>query len=136
MIRTSRKATRLMTTGAITAMAAISGAVGLAPAPAAKAQPGDRCFYSHSIDGYRAVDDHTLLIRVGRDIYRAGLMSDCPGLTFRHALVLKTVTGSVCRAIDLDIGFTEHGITEKCPVQDLRRLSPAEVSLIPKRLLP
>ena len=36
----------------------------------------------------------------------------------------------------LDIGFTDHGISEKCPVSDLRRLSPDEVAAIPKKDLP
>jgi hypothetical protein len=136
------KRATLMAFGAIAGLAAIIGVASLSAPPAAKAQPGRdsgrSCFYTNSIDGYSAVDDHTLLVRVGRDIYRAGLMSDCPGLTFRHTLVLKTATGSgsVCGAIDLDIGFTDHGITEKCPVRDLRRLSPGEVAAIPKKFLP
>ena len=132
------KRATIMTCGAIAGMAAIIGAASLAAPPAAKAQPGGSCFYTHSIDGYSAADNHTLLIRVGRDIYRAGLMTDCPGLTYRHTLVLKTATGSgsVCGAIDLDVGFTDHGMSQKCPVHDLRRLSPAEVSMIPKKFLP
>ena len=128
----------LMACSATAGMAAVIGIASLGAVPAAQAQAGGRCFYTHNIDGYSAADDHTLLIRVGRDIYRAGLMNDCPGLTFRHTLVLNTATGSgsVCGALDLDIGFTDHGITEKCPVHDLRRLSPVEVSAIPKKLLP
>ena len=136
------KRATIMTCGAVVGMAAIVGAASLVTPPAAKAQParesGGSCFYAPSIDGYSAVDNHTLLIRVGRDIYRAGLMNDCPGLAFRHTLILKTATGSgsVCGAIDLDIGFTDHRMSEKCPVHDLRRLTPAEVSAIPKKFLP
>ncbi len=133
------KRATLMAFGATAGAAAIIGAASLAAPPAAKAYPaGGRCFYTNNISGYSAVDDHTLLIRVGRDIFRAALMSDCPGLTFRHTLVLKTATGSgsVCGAIDLDIGFTDHGMSEKCPVRDLRQLSPDEVSAIPKKFLP
>ncbi len=132
------KRATIVTVGAAAGVAAIIGAASLAAPPAAQAQPGRQCFYTNSINGYSAQDDHTILIRVGRDIYRAGLMSDCPGLTFRHTLVLKTATGSgsVCGALDLDVGFTDHGITEKCPVSDLRRLSPEEVSAIPKKYLP
>ena len=132
------KRATLLTCGAVAGIAAIIGAASLAAPPAAKAQPGGSCFYTHSIDGYSAADNHTLLIRVGRDIYRAGLMNDCPGLTFRQTLVLRTATGtgSVCGAIDLDVSFIDHGISEKCQVHDLRRLSPAEVSTIPRKLLP
>ena len=128
--------------GTAAGLAAIIAAAGLGAPPAAMAQPsresGGRCFYTHDITGYSAVDDHTLLVRVGRDIYRAELMSNCPGLTFRHTLVLKTATGSgsVCGAIDLDVGFTDHGMAEKCPVASLRRLTPAQVAAIPKRDLP
>ena len=128
--------------GVTAGLVAIIGGASLGAAPSAQAQPGrdggGQCFYAHNIDGYSALDDHTLLVRVGRDIYRAGLMSNCPGLTFRHTLVLKTATGSgsVCGAIDLDVGFIDHGITEKCPVHDLRRLGPDEVAAIPKKDLP
>ena len=136
------KRATVLTVAVAAGAAAIVGAASLAAPPAAQAQPGRdparQCFYTNSINGYSAQDDHTILIRVGRDIYRAGLMNDCPGLTFRHTLVLKTATGggSVCGALDLDVGFTDHGITERCPVSDLRRLSPEEVSAIPKKYLP
>ena len=129
-------------TAAAAGAAAILAVASLVAPPVAQAQPGHdpgrQCFYTSSINGYSAPNDRTILIRVGRDLYRAGLMSDCPGLAFRHTLVLKTATGagSVCGAIDLDIGFTDHGISEKCPVSDLRRLSPAEVAAIPKKDLP
>ena len=136
------KRATLLTCGAALGVAAIVGAAGLGAPPAAKAQPGGgaerSCFYTSSIDNYSAMDDRTLLIKVGRNIYRADLMSDCPGLTFRHTLVVKTATGSgsVCGALDLDVGFNDHGIHQKCVVSDLRRLSPAEVSAIPKKFLP
>ena len=131
-----------MACGAAAGVAAIIGVASFSAPPAAEAQPGREsgrsCFYTSNINGYSAVNDHTLLIRVGRDIYRAGLMSDCPGLTFRHTLVLKTATGggTVCGALDLDIGFADHGMSEKCPVSELRRLTPDEVAAIPKKFLP
>jgi hypothetical protein len=137
------KRATLLAAGTAVSLTAIVGAASLGASPAAQAQPASdparQCFYTHNIDGYNAVDNRTLLVRVsGRNIYRVKLMNACPGLTFRHTMVLKTASGggSVCGAIDLTLGFTDHGISESCPVHDIHKLSPDEVAAIPKHDLP
>ena len=137
------KRATLLAAGTAASLAAIVGVASLGASPAVQAQPvrdpARQCFYTHNIDGYSAVDNRTLLMRVsGRNIYRVELMNACPGLTFRHTMILQTASGggSVCGAIDLTLAFTDHGITESCPVHDIRKLSPDEVVAIPKRDLP
>jgi len=112
----------------------------LPPAPTAKAQPKPReqqsCFYVHDITNFVSNDDKTLYFSVNnRDVYRIDMVNSCPELSFRQTVNLHSTPGgsSVCSAIQLSLSFREDGIRSQCLIDDLHRLTPAEVAALPKR---
>jgi hypothetical protein len=99
-------------------------------------KPADQCFLADDINGFNAVNDRTLYIRVGvRDIYRLDLMTDCAGLSFRESFGLKTTPANpwVCSPLDATVVFHEPGEHAQCPVQAIHKLTAAEVAALPKR---
>ncbi len=116
-------------------MAAVAAAATGAVAEAAKAPPR-QCFRPDNVDGFSASNDHTVYIRVRyRDVYRLDLMNDCVGLTFRQALGLKSTPGAgwICSPLDAEIVYRETGISQRCQVKTIYKLSPAEIAALPKR---
>jgi hypothetical protein len=112
-------------------VAALAGGV------AAQAQPAARpaCFYPDDISNFRAIDDHTLYLRVGvHDFYRLELMGHCDGLGFHERLAIRsTPAGSpICSPLDIEIISRDLGSTQRCPVTVLHALTPAEAAALPK----
>jgi hypothetical protein len=120
-------------------MAAMAAAV-LVTAPAApRAQPpaksADQCFASRNVVGFNAPDDHTVYIRVGvNEIYRLDLMTPCIDLAFRQSIGLAgAVTPWVCSPLEATVVYRQTGITQRCPVKTIHRLTPDERAALPKR---
>jgi hypothetical protein len=114
----------------------------LAATPLASADPKDgraesrQCFYARNISNYTAVGNRLVYLRVGvADIYRLDLMNDCPELSFRQTIEFARADpgSSICSANDLTLHFDEAGAHRICPVLDMRKLTPDEVALLPKR---
>jgi hypothetical protein len=121
------------------ASALIGGAL-LASAPAAAlADPpahGDQCFLSSNVEGFRAHDDKTLYIRVGvSEIYRLDLMSNCFDLSYREALGFEHTPGNpwICSPLDATVVYRTNGIPNRCPVSAIHKLTPAEITALPKK---
>jgi len=113
------------------------------PGVATNAQPqapaGQQCFYTRSINGFQAPNDHTLYIRVGvNDYWRVDLMTACTGLTWRQTLGLESAAGSpfICSPIQAQVVFRDTGVRRVCPVSGLHKLTPAEFEALPKRYRP
>jgi hypothetical protein len=126
-------------TPAVIALAAVSLLMS-APPSAAQAQPPAKpqrsCFYASNINNYTVADSRTIYLRVGvADVYKLGLMSDCPELTFRttNLSFTRSGVGSICSPIDLTIRYRQAGARRICPVADMRKLTPAEIAALPKR---
>jgi len=106
--------------------------------PASKPQ-GGRCFLSNNINGFSALNDRTVYVRVGvKDIWRLDLMFDCAGLTFRNGFGLQgSPTGPwICHPLDATVIIRKTGITQRCPVKAIHELTPDEVAALPKRNRP
>jgi hypothetical protein len=133
----TNRGVRLAASAAILAGAVLS-------APVVSAQPGqnhsgNQCFYTRNINGFHAPNDHTLYVRVGvNDIYRLDLMTDCTGLTFRQGIGLESTPGDpwICSAIQATVVYRDTGIRNICPVNSIHKLTPAEITALPKRDLP
>jgi hypothetical protein len=123
--------------------AAIAVAPTLSPAQPPYSQKPDvdrrQCFYANNINNYTTQGERTLYLRVGvADVYRLDLMNDCPELSFRQRIQFTHVgaSSSICSPIDMTIQFRQAGARRLCPVSDMRKLRPDEVSALPKRLRP
>jgi hypothetical protein len=114
-----------------------------APLPAASKAPPrtgrhQQCFYSRDINGFRAADDSHVYIRVGvRDIYAFTLLGPCPDVKWTEHLALKT-TGSnfICSGLDADLIVPSSIGPQRCPVRDIRKLTPEEAKALPAKLRP
>lgn len=115
-----------------------------APAPKADAKPAAKrlaqCFYSHDWNGWRATpDSKSMYIRVGVNrVYRVDFSDACYGLNDADAhLVTKSVTDSVCSAIDLDVKVADsHGFRNACIVSNITPLTDVEAKALPPKLKP
>ena len=121
--------------------ALLAGAVLLAAPAAALAAPAqaDQCFLSSDVSGFRAHDDKTPAgyIRVGvSEIYRLDLMSNCFDLSYRERLGFEHTPGNpwICSPLDATVVYGEHGIPNRCcPVTGIHKLTPDEITALPKK---
>ena len=124
-------------------LALVLGALAAAAPLTAVAQPAhvdsgkaDQCFLADNVDGFSAPNDHTVYVEANiHDVYRLDLMGDCTGLTFRQGIGLERTPGNpwVCSPLDATIIYNDHGIHQRCPVNAIHKLTPAEFAALPKR---
>jgi hypothetical protein len=112
---------------------------GGAPPPPPKPRPA--CFWTSRIDNFAAVDEQNLYLRVGiRDVYRAKLFSDCFQLDWVHHIALVSRGSSViCEGSNLDVDVIVRDVAlgrQRCPVTDIRKLTPDEIAALPKGARP
>lgn len=114
---------------------ALSVTMVLAVAAAVQAW-ADPCFLQRNVNGFTAPNDRTLYVRVGVDeIWRLDLANECTGLSFRQALALQgSPTGPwICSPLDATVRFREPGMSQRCPVSSIHKLTPREAAALPKK---
>jgi hypothetical protein len=125
---------------AAAALAAISVAAFTSATPGtAKAadQPPRECFNTTMLNGFNAPNDHTLYIRVGvNDVYRMDLGAGCNDIAFKQDIGLRSVPPGdsfICNPLQMEVvyGFT-GGIPERCQVNAMHKLTPAEYAALAK----
>lgn len=125
---------------------ALVGAATLAaatPAPAAPKPATKQCFRAQDIGNHTVGDNHTLYLSVGgKSVYRVGMRNIClGGIQSSDPIELnaRASSGSICEADDLDIRATlagGGGLSTRCLIDDLVKMTPAEVAALPKDLKP
>ena len=119
---------------------------GAALASAAVAQPpisppmspaaGNACFFTRDIANHSIADGKTLYLNVrGNQTYVIAMRGNClGGAMSSDPIIIRNSLPSmrVCTPLDLDIGVRGA----RCMVEAIRKLSPAEVDAIPRRLRP
>src|SRR5277367_1035888 len=106
-----------------------------APAAAAN-KSNDACFYRRDVNSFNAPDDHTVYVRVGMNrIYRLDLMTSCLDLTFRQRIGLENrpAIAWICSPLEATVVYDATGIPQRCPVKAIHKLTPDEVTALPKR---
>ena len=97
------------------------------------------CIVRSDINGFSAPDDHTVYVRVGvNQIFRLDLMTHCLDLTFRQAIGLEDqpATAWICSPLEATVVYRDLGVTQRCPVTAIHKLTPAEIASLPKKDLP
>lgn len=97
------------------------------------------CFYGGNLNGFNAIDNQTVLLRVGvREVYEAKLFSPSNDLKWVNGIALVSRGGNfICSNLDADIVVPSNTMgPQKYPVTSLRRLTPAEVAAIPRKNRP
>ncbi len=116
----------------ILAGAAAAGAAlivaGNPPADAAPARASD-CFNARNVSGFRPVNRETVDLTVGANRhYRLDLLGYCPDVDWSWRIALRTRGGSswICRGLDADLIVPSPTGVQRCPVGNIRRLTPEE----------
>ncbi len=129
---------------AATAAAMALGALADTPqtsAGAAAPKPRPACFWASRIDNFAAVDDDNLYLRVGpRDVYRLKLFSSCFDIAWVHHIAIRSRSSSlICEGSGLNVDVLIHDVAagrQRCPVTEVRKLTPDEVAALPKGARP
>ena len=114
----------------------LAAAAAIAPASPAPAKSNQACFVRRNVEGFTAPNDHTVYLRVGiSEVFRLDLMNDCLDLTFRQSFGLEDRPSSpwICSPLEATVVYRETGITQRCPVKAIHKLTPDEIKALPKR---
>jgi hypothetical protein len=127
---------------AAAALAAISVVALSSAAPqmakAADKPGGQQCFNTSMLNGFNAPNDQTLYIRVGvNDVYRLDLAPGCTDIAFKQDIGLRSTPPGdsfICTPLQMEIVYHgPGGIPERCQVNAMHKLTPAEYAALPKR---
>ena len=121
-------------TAATAALLAACNAYGESPVgTAAAASSGRQCIYTPNISGFRRGPNDTVIINTNsRDYYEFKTQAFCADrLDWRHSIALRSHTGTfVCSGYDAEIYVPDTIGAIYCPVYDMRKLSPQEVTTL------
>lgn len=123
-------------------LAVLALAASLSPAAAAAAsKPSSRsCFWTRDVRNYVAEGVDVLNLRVGvRDVWRMDLLGPCNNIDWPTSLAIRARGGSgmICSPLDAEIIYRASPMPpQTCLVRSLHRLTPQEVSALPKRARP
>ena len=107
-----------------------------APAPAgttAAASAGRQCIYTPNISGFRRGPGDTVILNTNsRDYYEFKTQPYCADrLDWEHSIALRSRAGTfVCSGYDAEIYVPDAVGAAYCPVYDMRKLTPAEVTAL------
>ena len=129
---------RVLIPVAIIASAALAAACNSYPAApasaaAAAAEGGRQCIYTPNISGFRRGPGDTVIVNTNsRDYYEFQTQRYCADrLDWQHSIALRSRTGTfVCSGYDAEIYVPEAIGAAYCPVYNMRKLSPAEVTTL------
>jgi len=97
------------------------------------------CFHASQINGFAAQSDRIVNVRVGvRDVYQFELFAPCPDVRWNQALGVRTRRGSsfICSGLDAEIISRTPIGPQRCPVTNIRRLTPEEITALPRGARP
>ena len=116
--------------------AALAGAA--VAAPSASGKTGQSCFWTRDVNGFQAVNDQTVNIKVGvRDVYQLTLFAPSPDIDWTESLALESKGSSwICSGLDATLIVPGPIGPQRYPVTSLRKLSLDEVAALPRKQRP
>jgi hypothetical protein len=100
------------------------------------------CFWTRSVTNFAAVDTtHVYLRASGRRVFELTLFANCLQLDWVNRLAIRTRGSSnICEGPNpaVDVIVRDSGIPggQRCPVTNVRLLTPEEVAALPPRARP
>jgi hypothetical protein len=97
-----------------------------------------QCFHARNVQNFRPQGDRIVNVRVAvNQVFQFELMGSCPNLNFSQRLGLRT-RGSqwICSGLDADLIVPSTIGPSRCPVNNIRRLTPEEVAALPRGARP
>ena len=105
-----------------------------AQAPAgSSAIAGRQCFYAANVTGYRSGPNNTVIVNTNsRDYYEFRTQPYCADrIDWENRIALRSRSGSfICSGYDAEIYVPEAMGAAYCPLFDMRKLTPAEVTAL------
>ncbi len=115
---------------------ALAGVMALALPAAASPTDNIGCFLTRDIRNHTVADDKTMYIDVGgRSVYRVNMSNNClAGSTSSDPYTLndRGSMGRICHKLDFDVAVRGN----RCIVDSVVKLTPAEAAALPKRVRP
>lgn len=121
----------------VAAAAALLAACNTHPPPPAGRAPaayaGHQCFYAANVTGFRRGPGDTVIVNTNsRDYYEFRTQPYCASrMNWEHRIALRSRAGSfICSGYDAEIYVPDAVGATYCPIYDMRKLSPAEVTAV------
>ena len=123
------------------ALAVAATAIPASAAFAATAPDQRACIDTHRQSSWKAVDEKTLYISESKStVYAVEFATGCPRMDspfVKFTQLNRGGQGWICAPIDLDITVHDTpGMSVKCLASSIRKLSPAEITALPKDVKP
>ena len=127
----------LITASMAAAVAMLAGCNAYGPPPpgaaATSAYAGRQCFYAANVTGYRSGPNNTVIVNTNsRDYYEFRTQPYCADrIDWENRIALRSRSGSfICSGYDAEIYVPEALGAAYCPLRDMRKLNPAEVTAL------
>jgi hypothetical protein len=101
--------------------------------------PTRQCFWARDVNNFAAETDRVVNVRVGvRDVYQFEMFGLCPDVRWnqRIGLVARGGGDRVCTGLDAELVVPSSIGPRRCPVRNIRKLTPEEVAALPRRARP
>jgi hypothetical protein len=130
-----------LSTAGLASLAMAATASPLPPAPPkGTGLPSGQCIRSHDIRNHTVADSKTLLMSVqNRGVYRVTMAGSClAGAVSSDPIITRNPPGTniICKPIEMDIAISKSGFKTPCIVDSIVKLSPEQVSALPRKLKP
>ena len=132
---------RLAAVAALGLALAAAGLAGRAAAQPPQLKPKQDCFFLSQWRGWTSPDPSTIYLGVGfKQVYQLDLSGPSPDLSWPDARLINVAhaVSTVCSPLDLDLRVAQggRGMSQPLFIKSMRKLTPAEVTAIPKKNLP
>jgi hypothetical protein len=123
-------------------LALTAGAASLPVATTAAPPTHQSCFWGHDVENFNAPDDRHVYLRVGvNQVYALTLFAPCLDIDWNQSIGLVAQGGGdwICEGSGLNVEVVTHATglgRQRCQVTSVRKLSPAEVTALPKKYRP
>lgn len=117
----------------------------LAPGSAAAKSPLEpgakaprQCFWTRQVNSFASSDDRIVNVRVGvKDVYQLEMFGRCQDVDWSNRIALVSRGSShICSGLGAEIIAPSPIGQNRCPVRNVRKLSPEEVKALPKNARP
>lgn len=101
-------------------------------------QSGQHCFYAGDVSGFAVQGDHIVNVRVApRDVYQFELVGSCPAVNWHARPALESRgTSFICTGLDAELVAPGASGPRRCPVRNIRKLTPDEITALPNAARP
>ena len=120
---------------ALIALGSTASGVAAKDAPADGAKAKRQCFWTSQINGFATDDETYVHVRVGvKDVYRFEMFGRCLDIDWSDRIaVYSRGSTRICDGLDAEVIAPSPVGPMRCPVKEVRKLTPTEVAALKGR---